>query len=189
MLQTVLPGSGRRRRPTSRTCSVSLDVLCSVPQGSDVFLDANIFIYAFARQSQQCHDLLARCAREEIFGITTLEVINEVTHRMMLAEAFATGVITKENARDLKGKPQAVQGLTQYWPQTIRIFGLNLLILSSDQSRLHRAQTVRASHGLLTNDSLLIAAMDEYGIPYLATRDDDFDHLPDVTVFKPTDLP
>lgn len=165
------------------------DVLSSVPQGSDVFLDANIFVYAFGRQSQQCYDLLARCAREEVFGITTLEVINEVTHRMMLAEAVATGVITQANASALKEKQQAVRGLTQYWPQTIHIFEFNLLILSSDQSRLHRAQTVRSSHGLLTNDSLIIAAMDEYGIPCLATRDDDFDHLPGVAVFKPTDLP
>lgn len=108
---------------------------------------------------------------------------------MMLLEAVATGVIAKENARDLRGKHQAIQRLTQYWPQTARIFGLNLLILSSDQPQLHRAQTVRSSHGLLTNDSLIIAAIDEYGIPYLASRDDDFDHLPDVTVFKPTDLP
>lgn len=165
------------------------DVLPSLPQGSDVFLDADIFIYAFGRQSQQCHDLLARCAREEVFGITALEVINEVTHRMMLVEAFAAGVITRENARDLKGKHQAIQGLTQYWAQTIRIFGLNLLILNSDQRRLHQAQAVRSSHGLLTNDSLIIATMDEYGIPYLASLDNDFDHLSDVTVFKPTDLP
>lgn len=189
LLQTVALGSGRHRRRTSRTYRVPADVLPSLPQGSDVFLDANIFIYAFGRQSQQCHDLLARCAREEVFGITTLGVINEVTHRMMLSEAVATEVITRENARDLKGKHQAIQGLTQYWPQTTRIFGLNLLILSSDQPRLHRAQTVRSSHGLLTNDSLIIAAMDEYGILYLASRDDDFDHLAGVTVFKPTDLP
>lgn len=165
------------------------DVLPNLPRGVEVFLDSNIFIYAFGRQSQQCHDLLARCAREEVVGITALEVINEVTHRMMLTEAFAAGVIPKENAKELRGKHQAIQGLTDYWSQTTRIFGLNLLILSSDQLRLHRAQTVRSSHGLLTNDSLIIAAMDEYGIPYLASRDNDFDHLPGVTVFKPTDLP
>ncbi len=165
------------------------DALQNLPRGIDVLLDANIFIYAFGRISQQCNDLLGRCVREEVFGITTLEVINEVTHRMMLLEAVAQGAINKENARDLRGKPQAIRGLTQYWAQTNRIFGLNLLILNSDELRLRQAQTVRDSHGLLTNDSLIIAAMEEYGIPYLASRDDDFDHIPAVTVFKPTDLP
>ena len=32
-------------------------------------------------------------------------------------------------------------------------------------------------HGILTNDSLMLAAMDEYGIVCLASRDDDFDHV------------
>ncbi len=164
------------------------DTLPNLPHGIDVLLDANIFIYAFGKQSQQCSDLLARCAREEVFEITTLEVINEVTHRMMLMGAVATGVNARTSAWDLRGKPQTIRGLTQYWTQASRIFGLNLLILNSDELRLHQAQSIRSGHGLLTNDSLIIAAMEEYGIPYFASRDDDFDHIPDVTVFKPTDL-
>jgi predicted nucleic acid-binding protein len=35
---------------------------------------------------------------------------------------------------------------------------------------------------------LILAAMDEYGIGYLATRDDDFDHVSELTVYKPTDI-
>lgn len=37
--------------------------------------------------SAQCRTLLERCAREEVFGVTTVEVINEVTQRLMLAIA------------------------------------------------------------------------------------------------------
>jgi len=165
-----------------------VDRLPNLPRGADVFLDANIFIYAFAAQSTDCRDLLRRCAREEVYGITTLEVVNEVTHRLMLTEAVATGVVTKESAAALKGKWQKVTKLTQYWVQTVRIFGLNVLILASDQPRLHRAHTMRSRHGLLTNDSLILAAMDEYGIGRLATRDGDFDHVPGLTVYKPTEI-
>ena len=68
---------------------MAIDRLPNLPRGADVFLDANIFIYAFAAQSTDCRDLLRRCAREEVYGITTLEVINEVTHRLMLSEAVA----------------------------------------------------------------------------------------------------
>ena len=50
------------------------------------------------------------------------------------------------------------------------------------------AQTMRSRHGLLTNDSLIVAAMDEYGIDSLASRDDDFDHVSGLTVYKPTDI-
>jgi predicted nucleic acid-binding protein len=91
---------------------VAVDSLANLPAGIDIFLDANIFIYAFGGQSQQCLDILLRCAREEVYGITTIEVINEVTHRLMLAEAIATGVIRRERAQDLKGKTDAIRQLT-----------------------------------------------------------------------------
>jgi predicted nucleic acid-binding protein len=61
----------------------------NLPAGTHLFLDANIFIYAFLGHSKQCRELLARCATEQVIGITTFDVINEVTHRMMLAEALA----------------------------------------------------------------------------------------------------
>lgn len=77
--------------------------------------------------------------------------------------------------------------LSEYWILTSRIFGLNILIVASDESRLHRAQTVRSSHGLLTTDSLILAAMNEYGIDCLASRDGDFDHIASLTIYKPTD--
>jgi len=167
---------------------MAIDRLANLPAGADVFLDANVFIYSFGGQSDECRDLLRRCATEEVFGITTLEVINEVTHRLMLAEAVAKGIITRQNAAALKGKWRDVAMLGDYWTLTSRIFGLNILIIASDESRLRSAQTVRSSHGLLTTDSLILAAMNEYGIDRLASRDGDFDHISSLTIYKPTDI-
>ena len=165
-----------------------VDRLPNLPSGADVFLDANVFIYTFGGHSNDCRDLLRRCASEEVFGITTLDVINEVTHRLMLTEAVAKGVITKSNAAALQGKWRDVAKLTEYWTLTARIFGLNILIADSDEPRLHRAQTVRSNHGLLTNDSLILATMNEYGIDCLASRDGDFDHVSSLTIYKPSDI-
>ena len=164
------------------------ELIENLSAGTHVFIDANIFIYAFLGHSNQCRDLLGRCATEQVLGITTLEVVNEVTHRMMLAEALGTGVIKRDSVRDLQGKWREIAKLTEYWAQTSAIFGLNILVLPSDEGRLHRAQTIQARHGLLTNDSLIVAAMEELGIHSLATRDNDFDHISDVTVYKPTDI-
>jgi predicted nucleic acid-binding protein len=47
---------------------------------------------------------------------------------------------------------------------------------------------MRSRHGLLTNDSLILAAMNEYGIGCLTTRDGDFDDVAQLTVYKPTDI-
>jgi predicted nucleic acid-binding protein len=47
---------------------------------------------------------------------------------------------------------------------------------------------MRSRHGLLTNDSLIVAAMNEYGIGCLATREADFDQVAALTIYKPTDI-
>ena len=160
----------------------------NLPAGIRLFLDANIFVYTFLGYSNQCRELLGRCATEQVLGITTLDVVNEVTHRMMLAEALGRGVIKRDRVRDLRDKWQEIAKLTEYWTQTSAIFGLNILVLTTDEARLHRAQTIRARHGLLTNDSLIVAAMEEFGIRNLATRDNDFDHVSELMVYKPTDI-
>ena len=72
-----------------------MDGIANLPAGTHLFIDANIFIYAFLGHSNQCRDLLGRCATEQVVGITSLDVVNEVTHRMMLAEALGSGVIRK----------------------------------------------------------------------------------------------
>ncbi|TMB65317.1 MAG: PIN domain-containing protein [Deltaproteobacteria bacterium] len=160
----------------------------NLPAGTRLFLDANIFVYAFLGHSNECQGLLGRCATEQVLGITTLDVVNEVTHRMMLAEGVGKGVIKRERVRDLRGKWREVAKLTEYWTQTSAIFGLNILVLTTDEARLHVAQTIRVRHGLLTNDSLIVAAMEEFGIDSLATRDNDFDHISELIVYKPSDI-
>ena len=101
---------------------MAIDRLSNLPNGADVFLDANVFIYSFSGRSNECRDLLHRCSVEEVFGITTLEVINEVSHRLMLTEAVASGVVTKERATDLKGKWRDITRLTQSGQRTARSF-------------------------------------------------------------------
>lgn len=125
---------------------------------------------------------------EQVFGITSFEVVNEVTHRLMAAEALGTGVIKRDRVRDLRGKRREIAELTEYWAQTSAIFGLNILVLPSDEARLYRAQSVRSRYGLLTNDSLILAAMEENGVDSLATRDSDFDHISNLKIYKPTDI-
>ena len=49
------------------------ELIENLPAGTHVFIDANIFIYAFLGHSNQCRDLLGRCATEQVLGITTLK--------------------------------------------------------------------------------------------------------------------
>ncbi len=162
--------------------------LSSLSSGSDVFLDANILVYALCGRSRECLNLLLRCASEEITGATTLEVVNEATHKLMLAEAFAKGLITQEKASALNKRPRDIRGLEVYWNQTLSILNGNLVIMDIDESRLHSANDVRTTEGLLTNDSLIVAAMRDYGLSALASNDSGFDHVGGLIRFVPSDL-
>src|SRR5688572_31256060 len=132
-----------------------LEGIANLPAGAHLFLDANIFIYAFLGHSIQCRNLLGRCASEQVFGITSFEVVNEVTHRLMVAEALGTGVIKRDRVRDLRGKRREIAELTEYWAQTSAIFGLNILVLPSDEARFapcsERPIAVRASYQRLSD--------------------------------------
>jgi predicted nucleic acid-binding protein len=162
--------------------------LSSLPAGSNVFVDANIFVYAFSGISAQCAQFIERCAREEVTGITLLEVVNEATHRWMLAEAQAKGVVGKARAESLRRKRDAIPGLTEYWRHTERVLALNLLFLSSTEAILRSAQAERVRASLLTNDSIIVATMKHYGISAIASRDADFERAAGVLLYSPDDI-
>ena len=163
--------------------------LLNLPGGSDVFLDSNVLIYGLSGESKECRSLLERCSREEISGVTSFHVISEVTHKLMLSEAVSSQFIEKKNARkQLEEKPEIIMRLRSYWGDVERLLSLNLLLLSVDEAIVRGAQSVRATVGLLNNDSIIVACMKHLGIPYLASNDQDFDRVPGIFVFKPTDL-
>jgi predicted nucleic acid-binding protein len=162
--------------------------LTNVAAGSRVVVDSNIFVYAANGTSTECAGFLERCAREEVRGVTTFEALAEVTHRLMLEDALLAGIIHRGNSSSLRRRRKSIPNLTQYWPSVEKIFSMNLTILDLDELRFRRARVMRERHGLLTNDSLILAAADSYGVAALATRDDDFDDVPWLTVYKPGDI-
>lgn len=159
-----------------------------VPAGADVFIDANVLIYALDGTSAQCQSFLERCTKEELTGITLLGVVHDATHRFMLAEAKKKGWITQANAKSLKTRHSVIPQLTEYWNYTKRLLDQGLLLLATNETQTRNAQSHRQRASLLTNDSLIVACMRDYGIRYLATHDKDFERVPEIQVFGPTDV-
>lgn len=162
--------------------------LPTIPTGSDIFIDANIFVYGLNNKSTQCLELLERCSREEVIGISLFEIVNEATHVFMLAEATAKGLITSPTARKLRNTFTAIPILIDYWHETERILALNLLFFPTDEQIVRGAQPERQGASVLTNDSMILSWMREYGIQNLATADADFERASGITVFGPDDI-
>lgn len=163
--------------------------LPDLPAGARVCIDANVFVYALTGSSRQCLQLLQRCARGEIAAISLFATINETTHRLMLAEALAAGIMTRESAASLRRRPDAAARLSIYWRQTQTLLNLGIVLLPLSREILIEAQQRRQAHGLLTNDSVLLALMSSMGVVALATADRDFERIPSIQIFRPDDLP
>ena len=168
---------------------MAVEPLANLPDRSFVLIDANILIYALTAQSAECRHLIERCLEEELTGVALFETVNEVTHRFMIAEALSKGLIKAGGAKALRTRFQQIPTLTDYWANTERLLALNLLFIPVNAAIIRNAQPVRQETGLLTNDSMLVASMREYGLSFLASNDADFQRVRDITVFKPTDLP
>ena len=163
--------------------------LPTVPIGSHVFIDANIFIYGMNGHSPQCRRFLERCASEELIGISLFEIVNEATHQFMMAEARSKGMIpAKGLARDLNQNYQVIPMLSDYWTETERILELNLLLFPTHDELVRNAHPERNRACLLTNDSMILSCMRELEIDCLATNDGGFNRAPGITVFSPNDL-
>lgn len=163
--------------------------LADLRPGDAVFVDANIFIYHFGTRSLECRVFLERCAGRELRGHTATPTLAEVAHRRMLAEAIQAGIVTAKTAvRRLKERPDLVMRLTRYNQDMGKILEMNLTILSLTPEAFSGSAAERTSHGLLTNDSLVVALMRANGLTKLATADGDLERIPGLEVYKPGDL-
>jgi predicted nucleic acid-binding protein len=167
---------------------MATDTLQNLPNGEDVFVDANVFIYGLDGKSAQCKTLLQRCSREEVIGITSFHIVSEVTHRLMCEEARLKHKLTTNPRQKLAEHPEWVKALTDYWVNTQRLLSLNLLFLTVDEDTIRNAQAERTAAGLLNSDSIIISCMREYGITALASNDDGFSGVSGIALFKPTDI-
>jgi predicted nucleic acid-binding protein len=93
-------------------------------------------------------------------------------------EAFAKGLIPSANkVRALRANRNIIPTLTEYWSFTERILSLDLLFVATNEEILRIAQAERRRGSLLTNDSIIVACMRQYGVSALATNDPDFDQV------------
>jgi len=157
--------------------------------GTTIFIDANIFIYHFTGISEECSSLLECCEREKVLGFTTTSILLEVMHRLMMLEALARKLVTPGNiAKKLKRKPAIVKQLTAYADQVQKIPEMNINIIPVTQELCYQAVTWQQKYGLMTNDSILLAACRQQNCLHLASNDWAFSQVENLTLLQPMDV-
>lgn len=157
--------------------------------GSRVFVDANIFLYHFSGVSEECSAFLERCEKGEVTSLTTAGVLLEVTHRLMMLEAVAKGLITPgDTVKKLRRNPAVISKLNLYAEQAQKIPQMNIHITPVTEEICCQAISLQRKYGLMVNDSVLVAACQAGKCRYLASNDTVFSRVERLTLLRPADV-
>lgn len=162
--------------------------LAALPSGTRIFIDANIFIYHFTQTplTAACAAFLQRVEAGDLHGITSIVVLAEVAHRLMILEAIRTlGFSSRTAVKKLKENVDLVRQLSHYKVATTRIPSFNVAVEPVSFIHLETAQELSTRHGLLTNDSLTAAMVQTLAVTDVASNDPDLAVVPGLTVWRP----
>jgi len=163
--------------------------LDEIKTGSEVFVDSNIFIYHFTGVSDECGNFLNRCEQGDLTAITSVNVILEVLHRLMMVEAVKKKLVKPPNiVRKLNKSPENIKGLNEYFMNTQKINEMGVAIRPVTFETVIKSHMVRMTYGLMVNDSIIAASMQEEGLNLLATNDTGFEKVDEIHVYSPEDV-
>jgi predicted nucleic acid-binding protein len=164
--------------------------LDDIPAGSLCVIDTNILLYAEQGASLQAQRLLRRIERRDLLGVLPQTVWQELTHKLMLAEAFMLGQISGGNpARQLASKPDVVKRLSLYRDKIKALATLGLGFEPCTKADLmDKAFDLQDRYGLLTNDSVILAVAMRLDADALVSADARFQVIKDIRVYAPSDI-
>lgn len=153
-----------------------------------VFLDANTLVYHFGPHPKfgpACNGLIKRIENQELRGITSTHVVSEVAHKLMTEEASLRFGWPAKVVGRLKKNPARIQALTAFCQAVAKIPQLGIQVLTIPDTVAITAPLLSQQFGLLSNDALIVAVMQQHGLTNLASHDADFDRAPGITRYSP----
>ena len=134
----------------------------------------------------ECAAFLGRAEAGRVVAHTSLHVLREAVHKVMLAEA------SLKFGRPLAGlvgwlgrHPERLGELGDFRRAAEAMIRMRHTILPTDAALLVEAADVSREAGLLTNDATSVALMRRHGLADLASNDDDFAAVAGVTLWRP----
>jgi predicted nucleic acid-binding protein len=166
---------------------VNLD---DIPNGSLCVVDTNVLLYAEQGLSPQAKRLLRRVSTGDLLGLLPQTVWQELSHKLMLAEAAMLGKISGPNlAKKLARQPGVVKGLGLYRDKVRSLVGLGLVFEPcTREDFLDTAFSFQEKYGLLTNDAVILAVAVRVKADVLATADAAFQNVTELTIAVPSDI-
>jgi predicted nucleic acid-binding protein len=160
--------------------------LGDVSNGLHIFVDTNILVYHLLQDElygAACRDFLNRVETGSVVGFTSPIVASETLFIYLRAWIIQNKKIApKRVLRYLKRQRKVLKEVDFHKPLAL----LSLLqVLPLNNAVLQTSYDLMTRYQLLPADSVDVALIRRHNLPAIATRDDDFDHIGNLDVYKP----
>jgi predicted nucleic acid-binding protein len=160
--------------------------LDDAPEGISIFVDTNVLIYHLPEDEiygVSCRNFLRRVEEKSVTGFTSPTVISETLFLYLRFWVIANKKIAPKKVLDYIKRHRGVTKEVDF-PKPQTLFTI-FKILSINNAVLRTSYDMTERYNLLPNDAINTALIRRYGLPAIATRDDDFDDIDGIVVFKP----
>jgi len=164
----------------------------SLEPNSEVFVDANIFLYSIFDHptlKPSCESFLTKIESNEYNAVTSPLVLNEVVYKLMLAEVANIHNLDSDRKalRLIRRNPDVITDLSQTWGDYSDIKEYPITIKKIDEKAMDLAVEFCEEYKLLTSDATHIAIMKQNNITNLASNDSDFERVGWINLHKPSE--
>jgi predicted nucleic acid-binding protein len=158
-----------------------------------IFIDANIFlttILGTGKQAAASASFLEDADSGTISTATSVIVLNEVLHRLIIGSVVNRRGVTPESAiHQIKLHPELIRDSGEVFEIIDDIRSIHSMeIVGISPSTFNRFLTIMREWGLLGNDALHVACMEEHAISTIATYDNDFSRVAGIKIRKPVEV-
>lgn len=159
--------------------------LADIPDRTEIYIDANILLFSAFKHPKYgdvCRDFLLRMEEN---ACTCDFTLNEVFHKLMIAEISKMFVVRpKDVVTFIKKNPTVISGLQAIWGEMGLIAESKIHIISYGKLFPDFIETSK-SYNLMATDAIIIEIMKRNGLKDIATNDSDFERIEGIKVWKP----
>ena len=163
--------------------------LDDIQNGSLCVIDTNILIFAEQGVSAQAQRLLWRCSTGELIGVLPQTVWQELSHKLMLAEAMMLGRISGPNlSMHLTKKPEVIQSLSIYREKIAALQALGLGFEACKKEDVLGGLETQNKYGLLIKDAILLNIALRIEADVVVSKNTVFHTIEHITNASPSDI-
>lgn len=169
---------------------ISLPNLLRIPPGTRAIFDTNILVYWVTdhpRFGDQCKEVVRRVEKGELKAVLPAVILNELLHRIMIAETVERGYALsgQDAVKKLKEDPAIIKEMSIAWTvyDTLQTMGFERI--EDERGISDLAYYFSKELCLMAKDAAIVAYAHKYEISDLVTNDQDFRRVQWLTCWSP----